>query len=50
MLENNSPGPQNGPRIESDYKTDVGCSVAVSTQGGTEEINYQNESCQSILK
>ena len=50
MLENNSPGPQNGPRIESDYKTDAGCSVAVSTQGGTEEINYHNESCQSILK
>ncbi|XP_055411226.1 ciliogenesis and planar polarity effector 1 isoform X1 [Bubalus kerabau] len=50
VLENNSPGPQNGPSIESDCKTDAGCSVAVSTQGGTEEINDQNESCQSIWK
>ncbi|DAA17847.1 TPA: hypothetical protein BOS_19855 [Bos taurus] len=48
VLENNSPGPQNGPSIESDCKTDAGCSVAVSAQGGTEEINDQNESCQSI--
>lgn len=50
MLENNYPEPQNGPNIESDYKTDAGCSVAVSTQGGSEERNDQNESCQSILK
>ncbi|XP_060985920.1 ciliogenesis and planar polarity effector 1 isoform X8 [Dama dama] len=50
VLEKNSPGPQNGPSIESDYKTDAGCSVGVPTQGGTEEINDQNESCQSILK
>ncbi|XP_022454763.2 ciliogenesis and planar polarity effector 1 isoform X2 [Delphinapterus leucas] len=50
VLENNYPEPQNGPNIESDYKTDAGCSVAVSTQGGSEERNDQNESCQSILK
>ncbi|TKC50332.1 hypothetical protein EI555_001993, partial [Monodon monoceros] len=49
VLENNYPEPQNGPNIESDYKTDAGCSVAVSTQGGSEERNDQNESCQSIL-
>ncbi|OWK02292.1 hypothetical protein Celaphus_00018051, partial [Cervus elaphus hippelaphus] len=50
VLESNSPGPQNGPSVESAYRTDAGCSGAVSTQGGTEEINDQNESCQSILK
>ncbi|XP_028348654.1 ciliogenesis and planar polarity effector 1 isoform X6 [Physeter macrocephalus] len=49
VLENNYPEPQNGPNIESDYKTDAGCSVAVSTEGGTEERNDQNESCQSVL-
>uniref|UniRef100_A0A8C9BE99 Ciliosis and planar polarity effector complex subunit 1 n=1 Tax=Phocoena sinus TaxID=42100 RepID=A0A8C9BE99_PHOSS len=49
VLENNYPEPQNGPNIENDYKTDAGCSVAVSTQGGSEERNDQNESCQSIL-
>ncbi|XP_057395747.1 ciliogenesis and planar polarity effector 1 isoform X9 [Balaenoptera acutorostrata] len=49
VLENNYPEPQNGPNRESDYKTDAGCSVALSTQGGTEERNDQNESCQSIL-
>ncbi|XP_059948800.1 ciliogenesis and planar polarity effector 1 isoform X6 [Mesoplodon densirostris] len=49
VLENNYPEPQNGPNIESDFKTDAGCSVAVSTQGGSEERNDQNESCQSIL-
>ncbi|XP_057564100.1 ciliogenesis and planar polarity effector 1 isoform X3 [Hippopotamus amphibius kiboko] len=49
VLENSCPGPQNGTNIESDYKTDAGCSVAVSIQGGIEERNDQNESCQSIL-
>uniref|UniRef100_A0A8C3VS06 Ciliosis and planar polarity effector complex subunit 1 n=1 Tax=Catagonus wagneri TaxID=51154 RepID=A0A8C3VS06_9CETA len=42
--------PQNGPSRETDCKTDAGCCVAVSTQGGTGERNGQNESCQRILK
>lgn len=50
MLEKNYPEPQNGPSLESDCKTDAGCCVAVSTQGGTGERNGQNESCQSILE
>uniref|UniRef100_A0A8D0RE09 Ciliogenesis and planar polarity effector 1 n=1 Tax=Sus scrofa TaxID=9823 RepID=A0A8D0RE09_PIG len=50
VLEKNYPEPQNGPSLESDCKTDAGCCVAVSTQGGTGERNGQNESCQSILE
>ncbi|KAB1281223.1 Ciliogenesis and planar polarity effector 1 [Camelus dromedarius] len=50
VSENNYPGPQTGPDVESDCKADAGCLVAVSTQGGAEERNEQNESCQSILK
>ncbi|XP_010975886.3 ciliogenesis and planar polarity effector 1 isoform X2 [Camelus dromedarius] len=50
VSENNYPGPQTGPDVESDCKADAGCLVAVSTQGGAEERNDQNESCQSILK
>uniref|UniRef100_A0A8D1YDM7 Ciliogenesis and planar polarity effector 1 n=1 Tax=Sus scrofa TaxID=9823 RepID=A0A8D1YDM7_PIG len=44
VLEKNYPEPQNGPSLESDCKTDAGCCVAVSTQGGTGERNGQNES------
>ncbi|EPY80931.1 hypothetical protein CB1_000775012 [Camelus ferus] len=50
VSENNYPGPQTGPDVESDCKADAGCLVAVSTQGGAEERSDQNESCQSILK
>ncbi|XP_030880783.1 ciliogenesis and planar polarity effector 1 [Leptonychotes weddellii] len=50
VLENHYCQSQSGPNIESDCKTDAGCSFAVSTQGGTEERNDQNESHQSILK
>nr|XP_021550921.1 protein JBTS17 [Neomonachus schauinslandi] len=49
VLENHYCQSQSGPNIESDCKTDAGCSFAVSTQGGTEERNDQNESHQSIL-
>uniref|UniRef100_A0A8C3YCX1 Ciliosis and planar polarity effector complex subunit 1 n=1 Tax=Catagonus wagneri TaxID=51154 RepID=A0A8C3YCX1_9CETA len=44
VLEENYPEPQNGPSRETDCKTDAGCCVAVSTQGGTGERNGQNES------
>ncbi|XP_032271042.1 ciliogenesis and planar polarity effector 1 isoform X1 [Phoca vitulina] len=50
VLENHYCQSQSGPNIESDCKTDAGCSFSVSTQGGTEERNDQNESHQSILK
>ncbi|XP_026362617.3 ciliogenesis and planar polarity effector 1 isoform X3 [Ursus arctos] len=50
VLENHHSQSQSGPNIEHDCKTEAGCSVAVFTQGGTEERNDQNESHQSILK
>ncbi|XP_074185089.1 ciliogenesis and planar polarity effector 1 isoform X2 [Rhinolophus sinicus] len=50
VQENQYTEPQSGPNVENDCKTDVGCSVAVPTQSGTEETNDQNQSCQSILK
>ncbi|XP_023380594.1 protein JBTS17 [Pteropus vampyrus] len=49
VQENHYTESQSGPNVESDRKTDVGCCVAVSTQGGPEERNDQNEYCQSIL-
>ncbi|XP_032193468.1 ciliogenesis and planar polarity effector 1 isoform X2 [Mustela erminea] len=50
VLENHYCQSQNVPSIESDCKTDAGCSVTVATQDQTEERNDQNESHQSILK
>ncbi|XP_048965291.1 ciliogenesis and planar polarity effector 1 isoform X13 [Canis lupus baileyi] len=49
VLENHYPQSQTGPNIESDCKMNAGCSVAVTTQGGTEERNDQNEPRQNIL-
>uniref|UniRef100_A0A452TWB8 Ciliogenesis and planar polarity effector 1 n=1 Tax=Ursus maritimus TaxID=29073 RepID=A0A452TWB8_URSMA len=46
VLENHHSQSQSGPNIEHDCKTEAGCSVAVFTQGGTEERNDQNESHQ----
>lgn len=50
MLENHYSRSQSGRDIVSDCKTDAGCSVAVSTQSGTDEKNDQNKSHQSMLK
>ncbi|XP_034512893.1 ciliogenesis and planar polarity effector 1 isoform X3 [Ailuropoda melanoleuca] len=49
VLENHHSQSQSRPNIEHDCKIEAGCSVAVFTQGGTEERNDQNESHQSIL-
>ncbi|GAB5567317.1 ciliogenesis and planar polarity effector 1 isoform X1 [Prionailurus iriomotensis] len=49
VLENHYSRSQSGPDIVSDCKTDAGCSVAVSTQSGTDERNDQNKSHQSML-
>lgn len=49
VQENHYTESQSGPNVESNRKTDVGCCVAVSTQGGPEERNDQNEYCRSIL-
>ncbi|XP_049504105.1 ciliogenesis and planar polarity effector 1 isoform X4 [Panthera uncia] len=49
VLENHYSPSQSGPDIVSDCKTDAGCSVAVSTQSGTDERNDQNKSHQSML-
>ncbi|XP_014637081.1 PREDICTED: uncharacterized protein C5orf42 homolog [Ceratotherium simum simum] len=49
VVENHSAGSRSGPHIESDCKTVAGCSVAVSTQLGTEERNDPSEACQNIL-
>nr|XP_012591902.1 protein JBTS17 isoform X2 [Microcebus murinus] len=50
VVENHYTGSQIVPSIEKEHKTDAGCSVAVATQGGTEERNDQSKSCQGILK
>uniref|UniRef100_A0A8C8YRG1 Ciliosis and planar polarity effector complex subunit 1 n=1 Tax=Prolemur simus TaxID=1328070 RepID=A0A8C8YRG1_PROSS len=49
VVENHYTESQIVPSIEKEHKTDAGCLVAVATQGGTEERNDQNKSCQSIL-
>ncbi|XP_077619603.1 ciliogenesis and planar polarity effector 1 [Crocuta crocuta] len=49
VLENHYTRSQSGPNIESDFKTDAGCSAAVPTHGGTEERSDQNRSHQSML-
>ncbi|XP_041603868.1 ciliogenesis and planar polarity effector 1 isoform X5 [Vulpes lagopus] len=49
VLENHYPQLQTGPNIESGCKMNAGCSVTVTTQGGTEERNDQNEPRQNIL-
>uniref|UniRef100_A0A8C5V1M4 Ciliosis and planar polarity effector complex subunit 1 n=1 Tax=Microcebus murinus TaxID=30608 RepID=A0A8C5V1M4_MICMU len=49
VVENHYTGSQIVPSIEKEHKTDAGCSVAVATQGGTEERNDQSKSCQGIL-
>ncbi|XP_054544322.1 ciliogenesis and planar polarity effector 1 isoform X3 [Talpa occidentalis] len=50
VLENHYTGFQSAPNIKTESKIDTGCFVSVSSQGGTEERNDENESRPSILK
>ncbi|KAG8512678.1 Ciliogenesis and planar polarity effector 1, partial [Galemys pyrenaicus] len=50
VLKNHYTGFQSAPNIKTESKIDIGCFVSVSSLGGTEERNDENESCQSILK
>ncbi|ELW53479.1 Nuclear pore complex protein Nup155 [Tupaia chinensis] len=48
-LESHYTGPQSIPNIERESKTEAGSSVSLIVDGGSEQRNDQNESCQSIL-
>ncbi|KAM6224372.1 ciliogenesis and planar polarity effector 1 [Rhynchocyon petersi] len=50
IVENQYSTSQAGPHIDNKGKTEAGCSVAVPTQGWTEERKDQNEPCQSFLE